>query len=221
MKMMKKMIAVVVAALVSVAAFAEESQDLLFFGVGPYGNYSNVHVFDDGNRSIVGGGLVFNLLAVKNLSGFSTKCEIGAGVGSTKDVPNEDHMTNVDCFGSAGFGYSFVRTEDTVFSLLGMVHAKYISFNGDNEITVDTTKYDKDSISFFTVGIGADATFVKRISNNIHFFAAVGAYYNCFGTENRMFSEGDENKSNYVGSSRSITGNISVTPSLGVMWKLK
>lgn len=221
MKMMKKMIAVVVAALVSVAAFAEESNWSEYVGIGVAGLFSNLKVHDDGNRKNMGGALALNGLMVNQLSGLSVKIDFDIGGATTKDVPDENRVSGLAGMFGLGFGYSFIHSEDTVLALFAKAGYDYYAYNGKNETIQNNKKLDEESIEITELGLGADVTFVKRISNNIHFFASVDARFPVLGSEDRRFSDKDADESYYTGINRSITGNISVTPSLGVMWKLK
>ena len=219
MKMMKKMIAIALI-FVSAAAFAEEKKWNSYLGFGAAGLFSNLNVHDDGNRVNMGGALSLSGIGIKELSGLAIKIDLGAGAATTKDVPNEERLTGLAWLLDLGFGYAFIHSEDTVLALFAKIGWDFYDYNGKQEKALDDVKLNNESISIWDLGIGADISLVKRISDSLHFFASVDVRFPCLGTEDRRFSDSEADKSYYTGITRSITGNISVTPTLGVMWKL-
>lgn len=218
---MKKIIALLLASVVAFSAVAEESKYSNYIGAGLNGLFSNLKVDDDGSRSSLGGGANFSILGVNNLSGLTVKVDFTLGASSTKDIPAEDRLTGLFGALDAGFGYSFIHNEDTVLSLLGIISASSSSYNGEVESKIGDVKLEDESITISTVGIGADLTFVQRISGNLHFFASANARYIWTGSEDRKLSGEVDDVEYYNGISRNVTGIIEVVPTLGVMWKIR
>ena len=218
---MKKIFAILLASVVAFSAVAEESKYSNYIGVGLNGLYSNLKVDGDGSRSSLGGGANLSILGVNNLSGLTVKVDFTLGASSTKDIPAEDRLTGLFGALDAGIGYSFIHNEDTVLSLLGVISASSSSYNGDGETSEEAIKLAEKNITISTVGIGADVTFVQRISNNLHFFASANARYIWAGDEDRKFSGENDDATYYKGISRNLEGTIELVPTLGVMWKIK
>ena len=218
---MKKIIAMLLASVVAFTAVAEEAKGSLYAGAGLSGLYSNLNVKDDGSRSVMGGGLNLGFLSVNNLSGLTSKIDCTFGASSTADIPNEDRLTGFLFAANFEMGYSFIRSEDTVLSLLGVLSATSSSYNGDNENALGFVKLGDENISLVSLGIGADVAFIQRISNNLHFYASANTRYIWSVDEDRKLSSEDDGVTYYTGITRTGTGKIEVQPTLGVMWKIK
>ncbi|WP_191013438.1 hypothetical protein [Treponema zioleckii] len=214
---MKKIITILSALVLGTAVFADGSEKNYdsFIGAGLSGVFSNYKVDDDGSRKNIGGGFDLSLLTVNKENGFSLKADFGAGIVTTEDFPNMGRETGLYTVLNAGAGYSFLHTEDTIFSVFGMCSIGRNLFNDDSNIPA----FSDMSFKQLTYGIGADVTFMKRVGSQVYLFANVGARFE-MGTESVTYSNEKNNVSSYSGTTRDILGNVSVTPTIGVSYKL-
>ena len=214
---MKKIITILSAFVFGAMVFAEGSEKNYdsFIGAGVSGIFSNYKVDDDGSRKNLGGGFDLSLFTVNKENGFSLKADFGAGFVTTKDFPNMGREKGLYTVLNGGAGYSFLHTEDTIFSVFGMCSIGRTFFTDDSNVS----SYSDMSFKQLTYGVGADVTFMKRVENRLYLFANVGARFE-MGTESVTYSNEKNNVTSYSGVTRDILGNFSVTPTIGLTWKL-
>ncbi len=222
---MKKLFASVIIALVSASGiFAEEFKDRFtgMLGGGVSVPVSHLKVKDDGFRDSTSVLLDFSAMLVAKKSGFTMKIDEGVGAASVKGIPyfDNDREWGAGSNSTLAFGYSFVRSEDTIFSLCGSfaVHSYDIS-DKNGKLVYDGRTLKDVTVSGSTFGIGLDLTFVKRLGEHFSVFMDVGAWYDFYGIEEISYEDEHDNVTTKISFSRDIFGRVNATPTLGLCYK--
>lgn len=221
---MKKVCAVLGVLLLGVAAFAESGNWQSYIGAGVTVPVYQHKVKDDGSRTLFGALADIGVFGVNTNNGFTFKADFAAGWGTTADIPLYDDSrkhgfaSNIE----GGIGYSFIRSSDTVLSVLGTFGAGSYSFEGSKSITYgsDNLKLSDSDVVGYGFGLGAEVSLIKRLGEKLHLFANVGARYVIDGYETTEYS-GDHDDIEYaVSFKRSTDGGFAVTPTIGLYWSL-
>lgn len=220
---MKKVCALIAALVMSVAAFAEGNWQS-YWGVGVTAPVYHQKVKHDGSRSVFGAMADIGMLGVNTNNGFTLKFDFGVGWGTTDDIPlyDDSRKHGVTSNSDVGFGYSFIRSDDMVLSLLGTFGVSTYSFEGSKSITYgsDNLKLSDSDVSGYGFGLGAEVSLIKRLGDSLHLFANVGARYIIDGDETTEYSGEHDDIGYSVSFRRDTKGGFAVTPTIGLCWSL-
>ena len=204
--MMKKILALVAASLLSLSSFAENT-----FHVGVF---FPVTILDIDGESVVAetAGAAFDFTHVADC-GFTFKAGAGCGFGlSDIEDTKGDNLTWFDLDFSAGFGGSFIHDEKMTLSLLGDIGLRIQG--GGEESSDDWTGHngvDYIPVMFY---FGPEVSFTYRFTPHVGLFANLGVFYAIGSTSAEITSAGET-----VSDDLSTSGFI-VQPKLGVAFTL-
>lgn len=219
---MKKLIAFLITAFLTVTIFAESEKTLIFDGIGVTMPIIHQKITKDGSRNVFTPMVDFNTVVVNKESGFTWQFDIGVGYATTKDIPFYDkerqHGTCVDF--EMGFGYSFIRNDDTVLSLLGAFGLTAFSFKGDKSYYYNDMKLSDSEVFGLNWNLGLEGIFIKSLTEKLAFFGALSARWIWSGDEESKYSKEQDGITYSVSVTREAEYAFAVVPKLGLLWKI-
>ena len=166
--------------------------------------------------------LDFYTLAANKDNGLTWQFDIAVGYTTSKDIPFYDnekkHGIGLDC--EMGFGYSFIRTDDVIFSLLGTFGLTTYSFSGDKTFEYNDMKFTDSEVFGLCWNLGLEGIFVKSLSEKLSFFGALSARWIWSADEESKYSVEKDDVTYSYSMTREAKYGLAVVPKIGLLWKM-
>ncbi len=218
---MKKIIAFLTTALLATGLFANERNFIGFWGLGFSTPVYNQKIKGDGSRMV--DNVLFNIdvLAVNQNNGFTAKAAIGFGYATTNDITLFDNARKHGLATAVelGLGYSFIREEDKVFSLLLTIDANNYHFFGNEDYRCNDMILSDSTVKGTNGSLGLEGLFIKNLSGNLYFYGAVDARFIFGGNEEIRYEKKDGDLKYNFSTSRDVKYGFGITPKFGFTWK--
>lgn len=206
---MKKILTAMVAlAIVSTSAFAKTWTNHIGAGLG----VPVESIKGENDTDFFQAGVMFDATYIGvHENGFTVKAGIGIGSLASDDVKIQGNDTNAGLFVdfNLGAGYSFVRSERFLFGATAMFDYAFNQY--EEEDVKHNGKNYTDSLAIGVLGIGADVFGSFNITTHFGLYANLGIRYLFRGIAQAEIA-GSKTDTD-------LKGNVSVLPTLGVMWK--
>ena len=218
---MKKIIAILVTALLTTGLFANEKNFIGFWGLGFSTPIYNQKIKGDGSRTLDNILFNINVLAINKNNGFTAKANLGIGYATTNDITLFDNTRKhgLSTAVELGLGYSFIREEDRVFSLLLTLDINDYHFFGDKDYICNDMKLSESNVTGNSGGIGLEGLFIKNLSGNLYFYGGLDARLIFDGNEEVQYKKEDGDLTYKFSASRDVKYGFGVTPKFGFTWK--
>ena len=217
---MKKIIALVVTALVSASAvFAGNFEHSL--GIGATFPISSVSFDEDyiDDASQTGVGFDLTYLAIHNNNNITFKMDFAYSAISSDDVVSDPDATH-DIMFDLGLGYTFLKNERFTLSALGMLGMSLSGYDWTYKYSYLGQPCTVDALAaWMTFDIGADLVGKVKFTDHFGMFANLGFRYG-IGVWDRYYAEGKINGKKVVDidENLNIAGAFKFIPTIGVSW---
>lgn len=164
-------------------------------------------------------------------NGFTVKGDYSIALATSRDITLQDHQTNVGFFTdtSIGAGYSFIRSDNLLFSITGMFGVNISIFKDSNDDVdynhenVEDNKADYDrTLSLVTLNFGADFFMRYKMGENFGIFTNLAARYiiGGWGADETCYTydTGRNTRSDTITHYTDLWGYFQVQPTFGVCW---
>jgi len=218
---MKKVIAFLATALLATSLFANEKNYMGFWGLGFSTPIYNQKIKGDGSRTVDNVVFNINVLAINKNNGFTAKANLGFGYATTNDITLFDNARKHGLATAVelGLGYSFIREEDKVFSLLATFNVNNYHFFGNEDYICNGMKLSDSTVKGENGSIGLEGLFIKNLSGSLYFYGGLNAYFIFTGNEEIQYENKDSDLTYKFSTSRDIKYGFGVTPKFGFAWK--